>query len=143
MSSKYFLDANVILSGVLWRGNERKLLELGEKGKLSLLTSGYVLREVEEVLDEMNFEGTKIIELLIFIRSFIDLVDVSKDEIVGYWDALDDKEDVPALAGAIESKSILVTGDKELLEKGSKFLIVKKTKEVLDENLLKTNRIKS
>jgi predicted nucleic acid-binding protein len=49
-----------------------------------------------------------------------------------YWDALKDRGDVPVLAAAINSKAILVTGDKELLSKGAKFLKVQNAKQVLE-----------
>jgi putative PIN family toxin of toxin-antitoxin system len=129
---RYFLDANILISGMLWNGNERKLLLLGEKKKRTLLTSVYVLKEVEEVLEEFDFDEEKIAESLVYLSSFIELVDVSREETEKYWDALDDKDDVPVLAAAIKSKSILVTGDKGLIEKGKKYVTVKSTKEVLD-----------
>lgn len=129
---KYFLDANILISGLLWKGNERKLLLLGEKRELTLLTSVYVLKEVEDVLEEFGFDEEKIAETLVYLHSFIDLTDVSKKEVEKYLDVLDDKDDVPVLAASIKSKSILVTGDKELVEKGKKYVIVKSTIEVLN-----------
>lgn len=130
---KYFLDANIIISGLLWKGNERDLLILGESGKVTLVTSGYVLMEIERVLSQMGFDETKIIESLVYLRSFITLVNVSEKDVKKYWNSLKDKSDVPVLATAIKSKSILVTGDKELLNVGPKFVLVKRTVEVLKE----------
>lgn len=127
----YFLDANILISGMLWDGNERKLLQMGEKKKIKLLTSVYVLKEVEAVLEEFDFDDEKIAESLVYLNSFIQLVDVSKVEVEKYWDALDDKADVPVLAAAVKSSSILVTGDKRLAERGKTHVTVKSTKEVL------------
>ena len=129
---RYFFDANIIISGLLWKGNERKLLDLGEKRKITSVTSAYVLKEVEDVLREMNFDEDKVDEFIIYLRSFIELKDATLEDVKRYWDALNDKGDVPVLAAAIRSKSTLVTGDKELLSKGVKFLKVKNTKQVLE-----------
>jgi len=128
---RYFLDANVIISGLLWKGNERKLLDLGEEGKIALMTSVYVLKEVEDVLIEMKFDENKVDEFLIYLRSFTEMKDASIEDVNKLWDALKDKGDVPVLAAAIKSKGTLVTGDKELLLKGVKFLKVKNAKQVL------------
>ena len=129
---KYFLDANVIISGLLWKGNERRLLEQGEESKGSLVTSVYVLKEVEDVLREMKFDEYKVDEFLIYLNSFIELKDASIEDVRKYWDALKDKSDVPVLAAAIKSKTILVTGDKELLSKGKEFVDVINAKQVLE-----------
>ena len=128
---RYFLDANVIISGLLWKGNERKLLDLGEEKSVALVTSLYVLREVEDVLREMNFDDDKVDEFIVYLRSFIEMKDATLDDVKRYWDTLEDKSDVPVLAAAIGSKATLVTGDKELLSKGVKFLKVKNAKQVL------------
>ncbi len=129
---RYFLDANIIISGLLWKGNERRLLELGEEGKIVLITSVYILKEVENVLRQMKFDIDKVDEFLIYIRSFIDLKDASLEDVNRYWDSLKDKSDGPVLAAAIKSKATLVTGDKELLSKGPKLLKVKNTRHVVE-----------
>ncbi len=129
---RYFLDANVVISGLLWKGNERMLLESGDEGKVALVTSVYVLREVEDVLKRMNFDEDKVDEFVIYLRSFIELKDATLKDVKKYWDALNDKSDVPILAAAIKAKCVLVTGDKELLSKGSKFIYVKNTKQVME-----------
>ena len=129
---RYFLDANVIISGLLWKGNERKLLELGDEGKKALVTSVYVLKEVEDALRGMNFDEYKVDEFIVYIRSFIELKDASFEDVKKYWGALKDKSDVPVLAAAIKSKATLVTGDRELLSRGVKFLKVKNAKQVLE-----------
>ncbi len=129
---KYFLDANIIISGLLWKGNERILLDLGEEGELVLMTSVYVIKEVEDVLREMKFNKNKVDEFIIYLRSFIELKDATLEDVKRLWDALKDKSDVPVLAAAIKAKSTLVTGDKELHSKGPKFIKVKNAKQVLE-----------
>lgn len=132
MSNRYFLDANVLISGIVWNGNERKLLSLGEARKLKFITSMYVFREIQDVFEDFGFRQQKIAESLVYLRSFIDLIDADEDEVRKYWDVLGDKGDVPVLAAAIKSKCILVTGDKQLIKIGGRYLTVKTAKEVLD-----------
>jgi putative PIN family toxin of toxin-antitoxin system len=131
-NDRYFLDANILISGIIWNGNERKLLLLGENRKLTLVTSMYVFRDIQDVFEDFGFSSQKIAESLVYLRSFMDLVDATDVEVEKCWDILDDKGDVPVLAAAIKSRSILVTGDKKLIKQENKYVIVKTTKEILD-----------
>ena len=47
---RVFLDTNVLLSSMVFAGNERKLLEAAIDGKLELVLSGDVIDEANEVL---------------------------------------------------------------------------------------------
>ncbi len=133
MKHKYFLDANVLISGLLWKGNERNLLEHGRRATLRLVTSDYALQEVRDFLKESDFKPERIDEYLIYLKSICEVVRISSDEVRRYWDVLEDKKDVPILAAAIRSKAILVTGDKPLTEKAKKYLMVMNARMVLDE----------
>lgn len=44
------LDTNVIISGLIYRGNERRVLDLAENARFELLLSPFILDEVERVL---------------------------------------------------------------------------------------------
>ena len=133
--NRYFLDANILISGIVWNGNERKLLMLGENRKRTLISSMYVFREVQDVFEEFGFTPQKIAESLVYLRSFIDLVDADEDDVKKCWELLDDKGDVPVLAAAIKSQSILVSGDGPLRKKARNHLKVMTTREVLDSLL--------
>ena len=133
MKHRYFLDANVLISGLISKGNERNLLEHGRRATLRLVTSDYALQEVRDFLIESDFKSERIDEYLIYLKSICEVIRISSDEVRRYWDVLDDKKDVPILAAAIRSKAILVTGDKPLTEKGKKYLTVMNARMVLDE----------
>lgn len=47
---KVFVDANTIVSGLLFVGNDAVLLELGRLRALRLVTNEYVFGEVREIL---------------------------------------------------------------------------------------------
>ena len=130
--NRYFLDANILISGLLWNGNERKLLLLGESRRIELISSMYVFRELQDVFAGFGFSEQKTAESLVYLRSFTELVDATDEEVAFCRNHLDDKTDIPILAAVIKSSGILVTGDKKLIRQGKKYVAVKTTKEVLD-----------
>jgi len=48
-------DTNVVVSGLLWRGPSRQLLDAARQGRVELFTSGALLDELEEVLQREKF----------------------------------------------------------------------------------------
>lgn len=132
MKGKYFLDANVIISGLLWKGGPRQLLDLGERSEIRLVTSDYVLAEVRDFLQGTDFEGSRIDGWLEHLTGFMQVIRVSKREIERFWDALDDKKDIAVLAAAVRAKAILVTGDIELLKKAGKYVDVISVRKALN-----------
>ena len=48
-------DTNVVVSGLLWHGPSRELLNLARHGTVELFTSGTLLAELEEVLQREKF----------------------------------------------------------------------------------------
>jgi putative PIN family toxin of toxin-antitoxin system len=129
---RYFLDANILVSGLVWDGNERELLKMGERKELQLVSSIYVFRELQDVFEGFGFERQKIAESMVYLRSFLELVDATEEDVKEYWGCLGDKGDVPVLAAAIRSKCILVTGDKQLKKVARGYLRVESARDILD-----------
>lgn len=50
-------DTNVIISGLLWNGAPRKVLERVEQGRATLFTSRVLLEELDRVLRYSKFEA--------------------------------------------------------------------------------------
>lgn len=48
-------DTNIIISGLLWRGNPRLVLEMARAGAIDLFTSVTLLTELEDVLSREKF----------------------------------------------------------------------------------------
>ena len=48
-------DTNVVVSGLLWHGPSRQLLNVARQGTVELFTSGALLAELEEVLQREKF----------------------------------------------------------------------------------------
>jgi predicted nucleic acid-binding protein len=143
---KVFVDASTVLSGLLFKGKESILLELGRFGAIKLVINEYVLKEVEvglkkEIFGLMNEGRSHLMKYLLRCVSVVK--DPSEESIKKYWGLLLDKEDLPILVGAKEEDcDYLVTGDKELLSsKVRKFVNSIKTSEFLrklsEERLLR------
>jgi putative PIN family toxin of toxin-antitoxin system len=48
-------DTNVVVSGLLWRGNPRRVLDAARDGIIELFTSIVLLEELEDVLSRERF----------------------------------------------------------------------------------------
>jgi putative PIN family toxin of toxin-antitoxin system len=129
----YFLDSNVIISGIAWDGNERRLLELGMSQEIKLVTSTYVLSEIERTLSKFGYSQAMIIDELLHLRAFMRIVDATEDEIRENWSSLRGRYDIPILTAAIKSHCVFVTGDKVCVKRAEQHLKTKMTAEVLEE----------
>jgi len=49
------VDLNTLVSGLLWRGTSRQLLDLTRAGRFELLTSAILLTELDDVLHRSKF----------------------------------------------------------------------------------------
>jgi len=54
---KLVLDTNVVISGLLWSGNPRQILDAARVGHVELFTSRPLLEELTTVLERRKFEG--------------------------------------------------------------------------------------
>ena len=112
-------DTNIIVSGLLWRGNPRLILEAAREGLINLYTSGVLLDELEDVLIREKFAGrlqaagVRAHELVLGYGALVKVVEPTKIELVVHADPDDDA----VIACAISSQSeIIVSGDSHLLE---------------------------
>ena len=127
-----FVDANTIISGVAFEGNEALLLKLGSGGACRLVSTRYVIDEVARALQAREFdltedETTSILSVI--YRSVVVYENVKRGALSKYLARLDDKRNAHVWAAFEKLKcDILVTGDKELLRKVPK---AKTTKQAL------------
>ena len=143
---KVFVDANTIVSGLLFVGNESVLLELGRLRALRLVSNEYVAQEVKRVLkrEEFSLEDEERQHLLRYTLECISVVeDPPEEEIKKHYDLLGDKKDLPVVLGAKkENCDYLVTGDRELLSKKVKLFVNSVTTSELLEKLVKEKFIR-
>jgi putative PIN family toxin of toxin-antitoxin system len=112
-------DTNIVVSGLLWRGNPRLVLEAARDGLISLYTSGVLLDELEEVLIRDKFvvrlltAGVRAHELVLGYGALAKVIEPGKIAPVVHADPDDDA----VIACAISSQSeIIVSGDSHLLK---------------------------
>ncbi len=114
---KVFLDTNILVSGMVFAGDERKLLDAIIDGKVEMVLSADVIDEANAVL-ERKFPKHAVLFPL-FLR-LVKHEKISKSAYKGsarqYFKLIGDRGDVPILAAAAASGAdYLVTGDKGLL----------------------------
>ncbi|MBD2175524.1 putative toxin-antitoxin system toxin component, PIN family [Pseudanabaena sp. FACHB-1998] len=112
------LDVNVWISGLLWQGVPRQIIDLARSGAVNIITSEPILSELEEVLARTKFKskmrslGITSQDLIYLVRHLCEvcvpiLVDVPN---------LRDPDDAVILRTAIAAKALLVvSGDLDLL----------------------------
>jgi putative PIN family toxin of toxin-antitoxin system len=112
------IDTNTAVSGLLWHGSPRQVLDLARSGKIELFSSVILLAELKEVLLREKF-----------LRRFIAIRKTPNDLVWRYANLvtiiqvtqlapviLDDPDDDAVLACAIAAQAeIIVSGDKHLL----------------------------
>jgi predicted nucleic acid-binding protein len=96
-----FVDANTIVSGLVFEGNEALLLRLGRTGLCRLVTTRYVIDEVARVLKagEFRFGEEEIVSLITYVNRCMTVYEnVTPEKLRKYSSTLRDKKDVHVLA---------------------------------------------
>jgi len=115
---KVLLDTNILISGVVFFGNEHKMLKLAEDKEIIIVLPEFVVHEAEQIIRE-RFGGYE--ALLAILLSNIGYIRVKWGE----FDALiplcksriRDRKDAPFLAALIVTKpEYAITGDRKLRE---------------------------
>jgi putative PIN family toxin of toxin-antitoxin system len=116
------LDTNVLISGLLWDGNEAEIITKVEKGEIKLFISDQILEELEGVLKRKKFtkklEGKEItVERAVAKIALIATLIEAEQEV----DAIeDDPDDNKVLDCAVAARAtLIVSGDGHLLKLGS------------------------
>lgn len=114
---RVFLDTNTLVSGIVFAGNERRLLDAIIDGKLEMVLSADVVDEANAVLERKFPKHAVLFPLLLRLVKHEKIPKSAyKSSAKRYSKLIGDRGDVPILAAAAVSKAdYLVTGDKELL----------------------------
>ena len=111
---KVFLDANTIISAFVFDGVYRKALRLAVEKNHELITSEYVLDEVNEVLK--NKFPAKRIEIIstLSLMGFKVMPFPAKQDCDKFTSFLRDPKDVPVLTSAVKRNvDLILTGDQD------------------------------
>ena len=132
---KLFVDANTLVSGLVFAGKERLLLEIARYGACDLITNRHVHREVVEVLARPDLglsevEQKRLIALL--DRSVSTVENPAVEKMRHSRNRLRDAADLPVLVGFETSDcDYLVTGDRELRNSTPKAMTTRQALEAL------------
>lgn len=116
------VDANTILSGLFFRGNERNLLLAALEGQVNLVFAEDVMDEVYDVVAETFRENAGLPEALDLLQLVFrtgELVPRATYEgLVSHWaQRLRDPTDAPVVACAVQARvEGLVSGDRDLVD---------------------------
>jgi uncharacterized protein len=112
-------DTNIVVSGLLWRGNPRRVLDAARKGTIDLFTSIILLTELEDVLSREKFAGHLASvsvtphDLVLGYAALASVIEPATIEPV----ILADPDDDAVIACAIAAQGeIIVSGDSHLLD---------------------------
>jgi len=119
MNLSAVFDANVLISGILWRGIPFQLLRWAEEGSLRIYTSLEILAEIHRVLHYPKFQQyfdsqqASPGELFEKIASLCTIIQVDQT-VKGVCSDADDKKFLSCAVAA--NAEVLVSGDKHLLD---------------------------
>lgn len=132
---KLFVDANTLISGLLFQGNERLLLDLGRYGTCELVTNEYVRGEVADFLARphaglLRDDQRRLMTIL--NRSVVVLENPPAEREQEAVGRVGDPEDLPVLVGFEQSGcDYLVTEDKGLRRASPKAIRTRRALELL------------
>jgi predicted nucleic acid-binding protein len=100
-----FLDSSALIAGVLsTTGAAHTLLMFGEDETILLTVSEWVVRESEEALNRKSPKNVKALRNSLLASKFQIIPDPSKEEIQANLYLVEDRNDVPVLLAAINTK---------------------------------------
>ena len=119
--ARFFVDANTLVSGLLFEGNESLLLDLARLGVCELVTNEYVREEVRDVLSRprMGLSGVEREGAMALLARWVMVEeDPPPDLVVAARGRLADEDDLPILIGFERSGcDFLVTRDRGFRER--------------------------
>lgn len=111
-------DTNVIVSGLLWHGPPRQLLNAARQGTVELFTSGALLAELEEVLQREKFVKRLVaaqVQPRDLVTGYAALATVIQPAPIAPV-VLRDPDDDAVIACAVTAAAVkIVSGDRDLL----------------------------
>lgn len=109
------LDSNIFISGIIFGGNPRKIINLIFEGKLKLCISSEILVEIKEVLERNKFGfSPDVTQHIIYeIESISEFITPKKKHSI----IKRDPDDNIIIDCAIEAQAeYIITGDNDLLD---------------------------
>lgn len=113
--TKVFLDTNILISALGWKGKPRVIFEKCLHGKLELVTSSHQIDELKRVMDypKFNFTGEQKARFISIILEIAVMVEIPGKVKVIEEDHDDDVMLETAIVGSVD---YLISGDPHLLK---------------------------
>ena len=106
-------DTNILLSGLGWKGNPYRCIELARQGKVEGLTCAEIMNELmEKLTTKLKFSQPRVAHTVADLLGSLRLVEITNTLKVVETDADDDKIIECAVVG---SATHIVTGDRRHL----------------------------
>ncbi len=112
------VDTNVMIAAILWQGPPHRILELAEKGQVSLCATPSVLEELQEVLERSKFRkqlqnrATSIEEIM---SGLLPLVELYEPTAVPNAVPTDPDDEIFIECALSADAPFLISGDNHLL----------------------------
>jgi predicted nucleic acid-binding protein len=128
---KLFIDTTVAVSALTGRNKDAWiLLESGKKKVVSLFVNDFVIKEIRRTLKELDFSQEKINYAVGYVSECCTVrKNVPKAKFSKY--NIQDKNDIPILAGAVQELAVLVTEDNTFKNDAKKYLVCETPSETL------------
>jgi len=111
---KVVIDTNIYISAIFWGGKPRKIIDLGRDGKVLILTSSDITKEIAEKLQtRFKLDKEEVRQILLDLSSFTIPIHVTRQIQAVYDDPDDDKFIECAVSG---NADYIVSGDRHLLQ---------------------------
>ena len=111
-------DTNVVVSGLLWLGPPRRVLDAARNGAVSLFTSAELLAELEEVLSREKFRERlrrAAVQPADLVTGFAALAAVVRPAAISPVVLRDPDDDAVIACAIAASAEVIVSGDDDLL----------------------------
>jgi uncharacterized protein len=114
-------DTNIVISGLLWPGPLRQVLQAAHREALTLFSSAVLLVELEEVLSRprlaqrLNMAGVPVEDL---VRNYAAVAQVVQPPDIGPVIAADPDDDAVLACAVGPQAEAIVSGDHHLLQLG-------------------------
>jgi len=119
---KVVLDTNIVVSGLLWGGRPRHILDLAREGSFSLYTSTALVAELDDVLTRPKFAarlarvhgGAKILS-----EGYLALAETVEPTYTPHVVTADPDDNLVLACVLAADANYVVSGDRHLLDPGS------------------------
>jgi len=114
-AGRVLLDTNILVSAALFGGKPGRCLALAEEGRITLVSSIHVLRELADVLARPRLR-VDAEDAASFIEAVTSLADIVPVESTPAGECRDAHDEPVLLAAVVGAADVIVTGDRDLLE---------------------------